>query len=158
MRTHLALLLVSVLVVACDDGSPSAPEDVTLSFETVAQASYSGFTASQRRAVHGESDWSQVWQTLYAGQTPAPVQPAVDFDRETVLLAAAGIRNNGCYAIEITRASLKGNGILELEVTETVPGPACSCTEALTQPVHLVRVARVSIRETFVELRSQRRC
>ena len=158
MRNHLALLLVSILSVACGSGSPTAPVDAALSFETIVKASYSGFSGPRRTAVRSDGEWVRVWQTLYAGQNPVPALPEVDFGRETVLLAAAGTRENGCFSIDITRARLTGSGSIELEVTETVPGPTCACTLALTQPVHLVRIARVSATETFVERLSQLLC
>lgn len=158
MRIHPGLLLVCLLFVACDEDSPTAPQDTPLVFETVVKASYSGFFEPARGTVRTAEEWGQVWQTLHAGLSPMPPLPAIDFDREMVVLAAAGTRSNGCYALDITGARRRGNGGVELEVTETVPGPTCACTEALTQPVHVVKVVRVPGPETFVERRSQRRC
>jgi len=157
MRTHIALLLLFLPSTACDD-SPATPGDAALSFETLVQASTSGFSESQRRVVDDAADWAQTWQTLYAGQSPLPALPAVDFGREIVILAAAGPRSNGCYAIEITRVSLTRRRTLEVDVTETVPGPACVCTQAVTQPAHLVKVERVSAPVNFVDRLFQRAC
>ncbi len=158
MRTRLALLLAPVLFVACGSGSPTAPEDVAITFETVVNESYSGFSARQRRAVRSDGEWVQVWQTLYAGSSPVPAVPAVDFGRETVVLAAAGERPDGCYSIAITRATSLSDGAVQFEVSETVPGPTCICTQAQTQPVHVVKIARISTRESFVERSFQRAC
>lgn len=157
MRIHVGLLLVSVLFVACDDDSPTAPGD-GLAFETVAKASYSGFSEPTREVVRTPGEWAEVWQTLHAGQSEVPALPAIDFDREMVVVAAAGARANGCYSIDVTAARRRGNGAVEFELTETVPGPACGCTQAITQPVHAVRVARLPDPESFVARVSQRRC
>ena len=152
-----ALLLILTLSLACSDGSPTAP-GTALSFESIAQLSYSGFPVQQMSAVRGEREWHEVWRTLYAGQSPVPALPSVDFARETVILAAAGSRSNGCYSIEITRASWTRSGAVAFEVLETFPGSTCGCTQAVTQPVHVVRLAAVSAAETFVLRRAELAC
>lgn len=162
MRIHPTLLLLPLLFVACDKNSPTSPVDSSVPFVTVAKASYSGFSTPVRETVRGTEEWVTVWQTLYAGRGPLvgpmPPLPEIDFDREMVVLVAAGTRRNGCFAIDVTRARLKGNGAVEFEVTETVPGPTCVCTFALTQPVHVVKLARLPGPETFVERRAESRC
>ena len=87
-----------------------------------------------------------------------PALPEVDFGRESLILAAAGTRSNGCYSIAVSRARLTVEGAVELEVVETSPGPSCVCTQALTQPVHVVRLEPASADATFVERRAQLRC
>ena len=157
MRARRALLLILALPLACSDGSPTAP-GTALSFEGIVQLSYSGFSDQQMRAVRSGGEWSEVWQTLYAGQSPVPALPSVDFARETVILAAAGTRSNGCYSIEITRASWNRSGVFAFEVLETFPGSTCGCTQAVTQPVHVVRLAAVSAAETFMLRRAELAC
>ena len=73
------------------------------------------------------------------------------------LLAAAGTRSNGCFAIEFTQARMV-RGILVLDVTETVPGQGCSCVEIVTQPLHVVRIVRLQAPAVFVERRRQLAC
>ena len=158
MRTPFVLLLLLTAAAACSDSSPTATDDATLTFETVVQTSYSGFDDPQKRVIRSVGEWDQVWRTLYASQRPAPPLPAVDFSREVVVLAAAGERSNGCYSIEATRARLIGDGTVEFELTETVPGAACGCTQAVTQPVHLIRMARFQGRELFVDRAFQLAC
>jgi PrcB C-terminal len=162
MRIHAGLLLVAMLLAACSNDSPTAPHQALhqegLAFETVVKASYSGFSAPTHLTVRTRGEWQQAWQTLYAGQSPVPALPAIDFEREMVVVAAAGTRSNGCFAIDVTAANRLGNGGVEFELTETVPGPACVCTDALTQPVYVVKVESVPGPETFVEHQSENGC
>jgi hypothetical protein len=158
MRIHPGLLLVPALLTACDSGTPTAPPDSPLAVETLTSEFYSGFTAPRRTVVRTAGELADAWQTLYATRSPQPPLPAVDFDRTTVVVVAAGNRPTGCFAIEVTGASLRGDGAAVFEVTETVPGPTCACTQALTQPVHVVRVPRLDGAATFVEHRSEARC
>lgn len=158
MRTFAALTIVSGLLMACSGDSPTSLQDTPLEMATVAKASYSGFVAPLRGSVRTADEWAGTWQTLYSGQSPVPLLPAIDFSREMVVVAAIGTRSNGCFAVDVTAASLRANGAAVFEVEETVPGPNCVCTQALTQPVHLVKVGRFAGPETFVERKVQSNC
>ena len=152
----LALLAIPILAAACDD-SQTEPGDDPLSLETLAQTSSAGFPTPSQEVIRTEDDWTQVWETLYSGQRPQPSRPAIDFDRQMVVLAAGG-PGNGCFQVEITRAMRKADGSLEVEVTNTEPGPTCVCTEQLIQPVHVVRLERVEGPERFMLRRQQLNC
>lgn len=142
MRNLMALIVVSTLVSACDNGSPTAPDQGSLLFTTVSKETTSGFFTPQREILASESEWREAWQTIYAGQSPAPPVPPIDFGREMVILAASGSRPDGCYTLDITDIHHSIEGV-EIVVTETVPGPACVCVQIVTQPVHAVRIERI---------------
>ncbi len=143
----LALVSVSVLVLACDD-SPTSPGDGPIAFESIVQSSSSGFVTPRREVIRDAGEWARVWDTLYATVNPRPPRPAVDFDRHMVVLAAMGTRPDGCYKVDVTGIALRGQ-TLEIEVTELGPGAGCVCTQAVTQPVHLVRLDRMAMPESF---------
>jgi hypothetical protein len=111
-----------------------------------------------RRTIRSHQEWTAAWQTLQAHQSPTPALPAVDFAQAMVVLVAAGTRPNGCFAIDVTDATVRASGVVELEVTETTPGTGYACTLAITQPVHAVTVPRVPGPATFVERTTERRC
>lgn len=158
LRIHPALLLVPALFVACHDSTPTSPEAGPIAFETVVSAFHSGFTAPVRRTLRSQQEWAAAWQTLHAGQSPTPPLPAVDFGQAMVVLVATGSRPNGCFAIDVTQATMRASGVVEIEVTETKPGSSCVCTLAITHPVHAVTVPRVAGPTTFVERTTERRC
>ena len=157
LRLAVLLAVSAALVAACDD-SPTEPGDVQLSFETVLNNSYSGITGPELLSIRDAGEWPRTWERLHAGLSPVPPLPAVDFDRRMLLLAALGSRANGCFAVEITDISLKRSGEIEIEVMEDEPGPACGCTQAVTNPVHVVSLERVDAYETFRSRRQQMSC
>lgn len=159
MRSFIAPLVMSFLLAACTSETPTSDQpEVRLDLTTVVQNSQSGYDLPTRAVIRTTSDWSQAWQTLHRGLNPGPPIPAVDFDREMLVLAAAGERSDGCYSIEVTRATLKGDGSLEFEVTETVPGPNCICTQAITQPVHVAKLSRAQGAARYVESQRAAAC
>jgi|GEM_PF-2170591 len=155
MRTYLALfiavLLALTLGTACDSDSPTDRGATSLPIETLAKFSSSGYAEPQRLAIDDADELERVWQITTAGQSPPPPLPPVDFGSKMVVLAAAGGPGNGCHSIEVTAATATPAGVLEVEVTETVPGPNCVCTAVATQPVHLVALPRVQGRKVFLD-------
>ncbi len=152
----LALFTVSILVFACDD-SPTAPGDVPIAFETVVRSSNSGFSTPQREVIRNAGDWADAWNLLYGRHGSAPPLPGIDFGREMVVLAAMGTSNNGCFQVEIISIRLR-RAALDIEVTEFEPAPGCACTEAITQPVHVVRLERLALAENFIVQRRPLDC
>jgi hypothetical protein len=101
--------------------------------------------------------WASVWQQVTQNQLPAPALPEVDFDSEVVVLASMGTRNSGGYSIVITSASVV-NGQVRIAVQESSPGQNCAVTGALTAPVHIVRVPRLTTTPMFVEQATTTTC
>src|SRR6185503_15540490 len=50
----------------------------------------SGITVRDRMVISDPTAWSKIWLNIVAGHSPTPPLPAVDFDRETIVLAAMG--------------------------------------------------------------------
>ncbi len=145
----LSVLTVLVLALACDD-SPTSPEDAAITFETVVASSSSGFSSPRYDVIRDAGEWGQTWNILHAGQSPLPPLPGIDFEREMVMLAAMGTGNNGCFRVEVSAITLRASGGLDVEVTELEPGTSCSCTQAITQPVHVVRLQRIEAGENIL--------
>ncbi len=144
----LVLVTVSILALACDD-TPTSPGDSPIAYETVVKSSASGFFTPRREVIRNTEEWVRVWDLLHAGQNPVPPRPSIDFEQEMVALAAMGTWSNGCYRVEITAINLRGTGALEIDVEEFDPTASCVCTLAITQPVHVVRLDRIALAESF---------
>jgi hypothetical protein len=54
----------------------------------------SGITTRERMIVTDQATWAQVWANIVKNHSPTPGPPAVDFDRETIVLAAMGQRSS----------------------------------------------------------------
>ncbi len=81
--------------------------------------------------------------------------PAVDFENETVILAAVGIRTEAGDSVEVRRVVPVEAGTI-VEVVERVPGNFCSPASRLQAPFHLVVAPRISEPVRFTELRVER--
>jgi PrcB C-terminal len=112
----------------------------TLQIRRIGQWSSSGLTAPVREIIKDDSAYARLWASLGAGQ-----RPTVDFSRDVVIAVAAGQRMTGGHSIAVERVTRTGDG-LAVEVVETVPGPGCITTQALTQPVDVVVVAGADAR------------
>jgi uncharacterized lipoprotein YajG len=78
-------------------------------------------------------------------------RPAVDFQSEIVVAAAAGSKPTGGYAITIGRAIRQQDSLL-VEVVMNVPSPDCRTAQALSQPTQVVAIQSLKAkRVTFLE-------
>ena len=107
----------------------------TLAFEY-----YSGFDQPSQLILADASSLQMAWAQLYRGLQPKPPLPSVNFRTERVVLAALGTRSHGGYSIRIDSLVAHELGTI-VYVTATAPGSDCFTTQALTEPVHLVRVS-----------------
>ena len=153
----LRMLLLVGLAAACGGNTATSP-GASVPFDSVTHASVSGVVDPARRAIRSPSDWEDVWAQINSGLQPVPALPQVDFDRETLVLAAAGRRANACYAIEITAAEMRSDGAVVLDIQETVPGSSCGCLQVETHPVHVVKLGLLSSRELFVDRSPRQSC
>ena len=79
----------------------------------------------------------------FAGRSPAPAVPAVDFATEFVVVAALGEHPTGGYMIEVAGALADAGGVL-VGIRATAPGKGCPVTLAFTQPLDIVKIKRPS--------------
>ncbi len=71
---------------------------------------------------------------------PQPPLPSVDFGTEGVLVAALGTRNTGGYDIRVD-SLVQYQYASVAYVTTQSPGQSCGTTQALTQPVQILRLS-----------------
>lgn len=100
-----------------------------------------------RWVIRDPAAWEQAWLQLSGNERPLP---AVDFEREMVLVAAMGERNTSGYEIAIEKVSEDADGI-HVEVLESSPGPSCGVFDVLTAPVTMVAVPRTDSAVVWVE-------
>jgi PrcB C-terminal len=117
----------------------------------------SGYRERARLVIRGAAEWADAWRELWAGASPAPPLPAVDFSREMVFVAAMGEQPSGGHSIAVASAAVEG-GRLRVKVVETSPGPDCMVTMALTQPAAAVRLPRFDGPVEFAEGKAVEAC
>ena len=153
-RLRSPALLATIALVGClGSDSPSDPTGGFLPFQTVYQAQASGIDDTRVQTISSAADWAAAWQEIHRRTSEPPPLPAVDFVAQRLLLAAAGSRPNGCYALEVESIVRRGP-VLEATLVETVAVAGCVCTQAITQPLHVVASRRAE--EPFVARTVQR--
>jgi hypothetical protein len=95
--------------------------------------------------IRDEQEWSAQWKAVTAGRQPPPERPAVDFQRETLIVYAAGQRPSGGYKVKIQTLTVR-EGKLHVAVVEQPP--TGFATAVLTSPIHVVAADLSSLPST----------
>jgi hypothetical protein len=117
----------------------------------------SGFEAPERLFITDAGAWAAAWQLIHRHQSDVPPLPAVDFARDVVILAAMGPRPTGGFRVTVDAVHAHG-GVLYATVIERSPGAGCGTFQAITSPVHAVRVPRDGTSARFVINRQTVNC
>ena len=150
-RIHLAAVVVTMIgcTPAMDPQLP--PDAVKLEGATeVVQQSYSGMVDRRRLVIRDAQAWSAFWNQVYGRHLPVPPVPDIDFGRSVVIAGSMGLRGAGGYGIAFDTI-YEADDVLYVVVRESSPGRSCIVTQALTQPVTAVRVARPGAEVRFIE-------
>jgi hypothetical protein len=124
-----------------------------LALRRIGQWTRTGIGEARRLVIRNANGWADFWSELGVGE-----RPDVDFTQNVVVAVAAGQRPTGGYEIAVERASTT-DGELAVEVVEITPGPNCMTATALTQPVDVVVIPSVAIKNwSFVERKEVRGC
>ncbi|MEW5929598.1 MAG: protease complex subunit PrcB family protein [Gemmatimonadota bacterium] len=169
MRRNLVLALSLAAAVGCsaasvtggdaraDQQAGGTPVPVTRLRPGYTFTFSSGYTAPARQVVRSEAEWRTVWARLHESVMPQPPVPAIDFSRETVLVAALGQRSSGGFSILVDSVYDAGS-TLRAVVRRSSPGAGCTVTAALTQPVDVVRIPAGGRGVGFVDRDEVRDC
>jgi hypothetical protein len=92
--------------------------------------------------------WAAVWEGIFAHyeSSQVPALPAIDFDAEMVVIAAAGWRGAQGFDFTIEAVHVDGD-VLRVYVLEH--WPSCASLPAPSAPVHVVRIPRVAATPEF---------
>jgi hypothetical protein len=153
-RRSIHLVAIVVPLIGCTPAvDPQLPPDAVKlegATETVLHNSYSGIVDRRRLVIRDPQAWSAVWNEAYRRHIPVPSVPEIDFSRNIVIVAGMGSRGTGGYGITFDTI-YEADDVLYAVVRESAPGRSCIVTQALTQPVTAVRVARPGADVRFIE-------
>jgi PrcB C-terminal len=129
-----------------ESSETSAPQGEAAGIRKLGTFTQSGIETPQRLVIHDDSAYAALWAKLGGGE-----RPAVDFQSEIVVAAAAGSKPTGGYAITIGRAIRQQDSLL-VEVVMNSPSPDCRTAQALSQPAQVVAIQSLKAkRVTFLE-------
>jgi hypothetical protein len=161
-RYHfLALALVILISPACGTRNVSvtrfSQESTVVSEEHIFTYPHSGINDSRRLVIRDAAVWRVLWREVMGERTPPLAVPAIDFERDMVIVAALGRRGTGGYAITIEDVYAEG-GVLYAIVRATSPGLGCMTIQGFMAPVTGVRVPRSEGAVRFIERTDELDC
>jgi hypothetical protein len=143
---------------AQSSGPAGEPLTVTrLASEPYPFTSFSGLTDSARVVVRDARAWEAIWGEIWRHHIRLPELPAIDFQREMVVVAALGSRRSGGYGILVDGATRTAEGA-EVSILKQSPGARCGTTGGITAPVDIARLPRVEGTVRFRERSEVREC
>lgn len=134
--------------------APAAAQSTPLGFDTVFQSAQAGGgAAAENVVIRDDAAWAAAL-ARYRNLSSA-VKP--DFRREIAIIAYMGVQNTGGHSVTITGLEQDNNGIITAAVKLRFPGPAEFVTQALTSPIHVIKLtgSRESVRFDVTSNRQQ---
>lgn len=117
----------------------------------------SGFRDSARVIARDDATWARAWEKVYERHGEVPPRPAVSFAESMVVVVALGERNTGGYGILVDGAE-RVRDTLAITVRRVSPGPRCGTTAALSQPVDIAVLPRLTLPVRWVEKAEVTQC
>ena len=147
MRALLALLIAPIVVVtlaAQTSVKPPMlpPREKPLgaqmpTFTSVAKGDMSGVQTARQVTVRTPAEWQKLWKE----HSPEEKLPAVDFTSKMVVGIFLGSKPSVGYNVEILNVRPEGSDLI-IEYAQKQPGRGMMAAQILTEPYHLVAVAK----------------
>jgi hypothetical protein len=126
---------------------PATPQEkmselgTRLSIDPIEKGYRSGVRDPLQVVIRNQDEWNTFWKRHSSIDTNPPPAPIIDFNREMVVGIFPGEKRTGGYEVEIGRAERRDSS-LYFYYREESPPPGAMVTQALTQPFHLVKIAK----------------
>jgi hypothetical protein len=120
----------------------------TNQMRTIFKGTFSGIQEQCQLVVTNQTAWEALWKRHVAHLEPKEAPPKVDFEKETVLVAAQGRQRTGGHSIEIVDFK-KMDEKTVVRYRTRKPAPGGITLQALTAPVHIVAVPRLGGKVEF---------
>jgi hypothetical protein len=119
-----------------------------LGFTTISVGSHSGYGSQANLVIQDSQAWIDLWnQHMLFMVEPLPV-PEVDFSTNMVVAVFMGVVNTAGYALHIYEV-VETESTIVVKMERTEPGPSCIVPQVLTQPYHMIQIARTEKPVTF---------
>jgi hypothetical protein len=141
----MMILLLAALALA---QSGPQDKDESVSFTTIDKGTISGFTVPLQMFISSQKEWVEIWTTRQGSATPKRGHPAVDFDRDVVIVAALGTKDSGGYSLEITRI-VRTKDDIQIFIRRAAPPDGAKAATVSTSPFVLARMKKPDRMVTF---------
>lgn len=148
-RVAQAAVLVRELTVGTDYRSPFL---LSVPFATLDRGDDSGASLTGPLVFQTDEGWPEFWSRHRGPNSPAPF---IDFERDQVIVGAAGPRFEAGDSLEVRRILHIEGGTLT-EIAERGPGDFCSPAARTHTPFHIVVAPKTAVPMTFITLPVER--
>ena len=152
------VLLSGLLMAAsCEGAKPAADaQGAPLELETLVQQSIPGQGGETvREVIRDQAAWAAMWAKLREGSALPEAPPAVDFNKDMVIVAA--METQPCVSKVTVRSAVESGGELVVGILEAPPAPNCVCITS-ERPIHAVRLRKVDAPPRFDVEQGQTSC
>lgn len=143
-RRHRTLVLAILLCLSLAPIEAQAPVD------SVAKGSMSGQQLAKQVIIRTAAEWSALWKD----HAPTEKVPVVDFTKRMVVGIFLGTKPSGGHEVEIVGVRTQDKDLI-VEYVRKQPGRGTMAAQMLTEPYHLVSVAKHPGTVRFVEVKSE---
>lgn len=120
-------------------------------FDSVAKGSMSGQQIAKQVIIRTPAEWSALWKD----HAPTAKMPVVDFTKRMVVGIFLGTKPSGGHDVQIVGVRTQDKDLI-VEYVQKQPGRGTMAAQMLTEPYHLVSVAKHPGTVRFVEVKSER--
>jgi len=125
-------LVLSILCVSLASIGAQAPF-----FDSVAKGSMSGQQIAKQVIIRTSAEWNALWKD----HAPTEKMPVVDFTKRMVVGIFLGTKPSGGHDVEIVGVRTQEKDLI-VEYVQKQPGRGTMAAQMLTEPYHLVSVAK----------------
>lgn len=140
----LALSLFALTIAVMSAQTPS--------FTTLAKGDASGQQEAKQVTIRTAAEWNALWKE----HSPTQKVPAVDFAKNMVVGIFLGSKPSTGHEVEIVNVRTESNDLI-VEYVQKQPGRGTMAAQILTEPFHLVTVAKHAGTVRFIHVPSTSR-
>jgi hypothetical protein len=119
-----------------------------LGFTTISVGTHSGYGSQANLVIQDSQAWIDLWnQHMLFMVEPLPV-PEVDFSSNMVVAVFMGVKPTGGYALHVYEV-VETEATIVVKMERTEPGPTTIVPQVLTQPYHMIQIAKTEKPVTF---------
>ncbi len=140
-------VLALMVIASCKSQQKTSMKEENLQMTELEAGPYSGIEEAKDLVIDNEQEWKELWAQYGKNTIPAPETPEIDFEKELVIACFIGMQNSGGHEVIIREVYLDDNTLI-IKRDHISPGINCIVTFAITQPYCMIRIPKVSFKDT----------
>jgi PrcB C-terminal len=138
------------IVISCAFLGAAAAQTPTPSFTVVARGNSSNQQDARQVTVRTAAEWAALWKE----HAPTAKMPIVDFSKQMVVGIFLGTKPSDGHHVEIVGVRTQDKDLI-VEYVQRQPGRGTMAAQILTEPYHLVAVAKHAGTVRFIHVPGQ---